>query len=50
MTTGHYMALTTTAGVIAGAVAICMLNAPIVPAAFGVITAVGLLLVRKPKD
>jgi hypothetical protein len=50
MTRARYTALTTGAGIIAGAIAVCMLNAPIVPAAFGVITAVGLLLVRKPKE
>lgn len=50
MTRARYAALTTGAGVIAGAVAICMLNAPVVPAAFGVVTAVGLLLLRKPKE
>ncbi len=50
MTRARYTALTATAGIIAGAFAICMFNAPIVPAVFGVITAVGLLLVRKPQE
>jgi hypothetical protein len=42
--------LTAGAGLIAGAVAICILDAPVVPAIFGVVTAIGLLLVRRPGD